>query len=39
MQIFNLNISIVSIYVGLERHPAAVDDYAGGDGGNTGDTT
>ena len=28
MQIQNLNISIVSIYVGLERHPAAVDDPA-----------
>jgi hypothetical protein len=39
MQIYNWKNSIVSIHVGLERHPAAVDDYAGGDGGNTGDTT
>jgi hypothetical protein len=39
MQIYNINFSIVSIYVGLERHTAAVDDYAGGDGGNTGGKT
>ncbi len=38
MQIQNLNISIVSIYVGLEWHPAAVDDYAGGDGSHAGET-
>jgi hypothetical protein len=38
MQIQNWNNSIVSIYLGLERHPAAVDDYAGGDGSHAGET-
>ncbi len=38
MQIYNWKNSIVSIYVGLERHPAAVDDYAGGDGSHAGET-